>query len=379
LIKTAFLNLWRKKTRTILSIAMIAVGVAAIIAMTSLADGLFMDIKSAVSQIQGITIYEKSQGILSAKTDEKLVDEIKKIPGVKDAKPLIIATTRSIEGRESNFGLEAASIIRLFGTTYKSNSETVGGVKGEILKGRNLKEGERNKVVIGKEIADRYNKFVGDKIRINNSTYEIVGIYRTGSKFFNLGILMALEDLRELAGFPQGKVSEISVELDDPTETDRMVNMIKFKLGDKYRVISSSQFAESLSNVLDNVKFLVMAVASIAAIVAAVGILNTMLMSVMERYKEIGVLKATGWTNGNIMRMVLYESAILGILGGTAGIILGMALSKFVENYVTMRVYVSQTLLIESFIFAIAVGLFAGLYPAWKASTFNPVDALRAE
>ncbi|MEM4663229.1 MAG: FtsX-like permease family protein, partial [Candidatus Diapherotrites archaeon] len=207
----------------------------------------------------------------------------------------------------------------------------------------------------------------------------VVGIYRTGSKIFNYGVLMDIDDLRDLIGFPKDKVSQISVELENPEMIDKIAKTIKFKLGDKYRVINSSQFAESLSDVLGSVRLLVMAVASIAILVAAVGILNTMLMSVMERYKEIGVLKACGWTKGNILKMVLYESTLVGLIGGIAGICLGFFLSYVLQHQITTTLHISPELIVESFIFSITVGLVSGLYPAWKASNFDPVDALRAE
>ncbi|MEM4598763.1 MAG: FtsX-like permease family protein [Candidatus Diapherotrites archaeon] len=381
MLKTALMNLQRKKFRTFLSVSMIAVGVLAIILMTALADGLFLEIKNTVSQVQGIIVFERSAyGPLYARTDEKIVYELRRMPGIKRATPVVTAITRGIDGKETPLGsMSMTSTIRLFGTVFEKTGQTVGGVSGEILKGRNLNPGEKGSVVIGEGISEDYRKFVGNKIKINDRQFVVVGIYRTGSKLFNYGVLMDIDDLRDLIGFPKNKVTQISVELENPEESEKMAKLIKFKLGDNYRVVSSSQFTESLSDVLGNIRLLVMAVASIASLVAAVGILNTMLMSVMERYKEIGILKASGWTKSTIVKMILYESIIIGILGGIFGLTFGVMLSDFMRGKIPVRLYLSPELAVEAFLFAVAIGLIAGLYPAWKASNFDPIEALRAE
>ncbi|MCX8189873.1 MAG: ABC transporter permease [Candidatus Diapherotrites archaeon] len=375
------MNLQRKKLRTFLSVGMIAVGVLAIILMTALADGLFLEIKNTISQVQGIIVFERSAyGPIYAQTDEKIVYELRRMPGIKKATPVITALTRSIDGKETPLGsMSMTGTIRLFGTVFEKSGQTVGGVTGEILKGRNLQPGEKGSVVIGEGISDDYRKFVGNKIKINDKQFVIVGVYRTGSKLFNYGILMDIDELRDLISFPKNKVTQISVELENPENSEKMAKLIKFKLGDNYRVVSSSQFTESLSGVLGNIRLLVMAVASIASLVAAVGILNTMLMSVMERYKEIGILKASGWTNGTIIKMILYESTIIGVFGGVLGLMFGVLIADYLYGKIPVRLYISPALAIESFLFAVLIGLFAGLYPAWKASKFDPIEALRAE
>jgi putative ABC transport system permease protein len=303
LFKLAFSNLWRRKLRSMLSIFMVAVGVAAIIALTSLADGIFVDIKTAVAQVQGIIVFQNNPyGPLFSQIDESLAEKIKELNGVKEVYPTILQPAKSVEGKKFSYTLE--SVVRLIGSKFEKASDKLTVIRGEIIEGRALKSGDRKKVVIGTEIKEQYNKFVGNKISINGERFEIVGIYRTGSKYLNRGILMQLDDMRELISFPKNKVAQLNVELENPGEADRIAKLIRFKLGDKFRVISSSQFAESLANILGDLHLFVLAVASLAAFVAAIGIINTMLMSVMERYKEIGTLKATGWTNSNIMQII---------------------------------------------------------------------------
>ncbi|MEM4663310.1 MAG: ABC transporter permease, partial [Candidatus Diapherotrites archaeon] len=153
------MNIKRKKIRTLLSISMIAMGVAAIMVMTALADGLFMEVKKTVSQVQGIIVFERSAyGPMYATTDEKIIEKIKNIPGVKKVTPIVTSITRSIEGKTTDIAsISMTSTVRLFGTVFEGGDHTVAGVKGELLKGRNLKPGEKGSVVIGEGIADEYN------------------------------------------------------------------------------------------------------------------------------------------------------------------------------------------------------------------------------
>ena len=357
---------------------MIAMGVAAIIALTSLADGVFMDVKSAVAQVQGVIVFQKNPyGPLFSKIDESYIQKIERIAGVKKVHPVIIKPAREIDGKP--FAYNAKSIVRLIGSKFENSQDKITVIRAEIIEGRGLKASDKGKVVIGTEVKDQYNKFVGNKIKINGKAFEIVGVYRSGSKYLNRGILLQLDDMRELINFPKNKVAQLNVELENPDEANKIAKLIQFKLGDKFKVINSTQFAKSLANILSDLRLFVLAVASLAAIIAAIGILNTMLMSVMERYKEIGTLKATGWTNANIMQMILYESTFIGIIGGILGILFGTAISKLVSLQIGMPTFVSAELLSESFLFALVIGVGAGLYPAWKASRFDPVEALRAE
>ena len=134
-----------------------------------------------------------------------------------------------------------------------------------------------------------------------------------------------------------------------------------------------------VGEVLGNLKLLVVIVSIIAAIVAGVGIINTMLMSVMERTKEIGTLKAVGWTNTNVMSMIILESAFIGIIGGIIGIAFGYFCSFMLGYLGGVPTYVTLTTIIESFVFAIVIGIVGGAYPAYVASKLDPIEALRSE
>jgi len=127
--------------------------------------------------------------------------------------------------------------------------------------------------------------------------------------------------------------------------------------------------------VMGSFNIVVFLIGGLAAFVAGVGIVNTILMSVLERTKELGALMATGWTGANLMKMILYESMFIGVFGGIAGIILGFMVSEGAKS-AGLPSFVSLNIIIQAFIFAVALGLAAGIYPAYRASRLNPIEAI---
>ncbi len=357
---------------------MIAIGVLSIIALVSIVDGLFKEIQDATGSLEGIMVMGGEMGPLFSQIDEGYKSEIESVAGVREVEPVVMATAKSIDGK--SLQMEFQGMVRLIGTEFSESADnTISGVDGELVGGRVLKPGETGAVVIGTAIRDDFSKFPGNNIKINGEKYKIAGVYKTGSKLQNSGIIMAIGDLRDLLAFPEGKVSFFSISVINPAKINSVAKLLEFKLPEELDVMNTAQFSESLGSVLGDVRLMVFAVAAIAAVVAGVGIINTMLMSIMERFKEIGALKATGWTNSNVMKMILLESLLIGIIGGAVGVILGNALAPLLESVAGFRVYISTELVLETFAFAVGIGVIAGLYPAWKASRFDPIDALRAE
>ncbi|MCR4369489.1 MAG: ABC transporter permease [archaeon] len=378
MFKLSMGNLARNKLRTLLSVLGIVIGVASLIVLVSVVDGLRSDISDAISQAQGarVTPLNSSDPIFSS-MDESWAGKIEGIQGVKAALPNIMQLARSVEDKPSDI----TSGTRIIGLTLSNISQATGsGVDGEILEGRDFTTNDSGKFVamIGKPVKDNYNKFIGSKIKVNGESLRVIGVYTTGSDLLDNSILMPIETIREITGFPKDKVSFINVQLNNPAEDKRVVDRINLLYGDEIKAATLSDFSSQFGEIFNSVTLLVAAIASIASIVAAVGIINTMLMSVLERFKEIGALKAVGWTNGNIMAMILIESLLVGLLGGVLGAILGL-IGAFAVDSFGLTTVVTTELLIGSVLGAVLVGVLGGIYPAFIASRMDPVEALRAE
>ena len=378
MLKMSFLNLARHKLRTMLSVIGIVLGVASLIVLVSLVDGIRFDVEEAIAQAQGarVTPLNSSSPIFDS-FDESWAEKIEKIQGVRVALPVIIQLARTIEGEEVSF----VTGIRIIGVTLTKLSKAAGsGVDGEILEGRDFQSSDSGKMValIGKPIKKDFQKFVGSKIKVNDESLRIIGVFTTGSDLVDGSILMPIDAARKVTGFPNNQASFITVQLVNPDNDKEVVKRINLIYGDEIKATSLSDFSAQFGAIFTGITTLVVVIASIASLVAAVGIINTMLMSVLERFKEIGALKAVGWSNGNIMKMILYESVFVGIIGGVFGLIIGILISGFIEQFGFTTV-VTPFLLAGSFFGAILVGVIGGVYPAIVASRMDPVEALRTE
>lgn len=374
MIKLSFLNLFRRKSRTALALLGIIIGVAAIIVLVSMVDGLYAELNSVIGQFQGVYVMERdAMDQTLSKVDLSYQNELESVRGVRLAMPEIWGLPSTIEGGPVSsmmstaiYGLDAKDYLLLGGVPWV----------GEIEKGTFLKPGEDGYVVIGRQLADEYDKFPGGTFKVNGKKFKIKGIYRAGSSMLGSMIVMSLKDARDLTGFTEGKVNSFYLGLSDPTMDKEVTNAINFKFKDDLEAMTSSDFSNEMGSVLGNFRLLVFFIAAISAIVGGVGIINTILMSIMERTKEIGALKAVGWGNGDVMRMILYESVFLGCLGGVFGLVLGFLVDVALQQAFGLNYAITAPLVFQAFGFAFIIGLLAGIYPAFRASSLDPVAAI---
>ena len=119
--------------------------------------------------------------------------------------------------------------------------------------------------------------------------------------------------------------------------------------------------------------------ASISLIIAGIGIVNAMLMSVLERTKEFGVLKAVGWENDDLLKLIIEESILIGVVGGIIGIIISVAIVEILNNYMPFSLLITKELIGEAFLFSVIAGIVGGIYPAWRVTKIDPIQAIRGE
>ncbi len=366
-------NLWRRKIRTILTLLGIAVGIAVLVTLVALSRGVVTGYMEVTNRSDAHVILQAVQGPGQAMTfgntfDESLVLKVRALPEVKDAAAVFYSVI-PIGGRPFFiiFGYEPDQIgIRHFKI-----------VEGVSLAGYTSRQGGKP-LILGKTAADSLKKKVGDTIRLKEITFRVVGIYETGTALEDAACVISLRDAQALANAP-GQIMFIGIRLHRPGEVDAFKARLA-KMLPKDVEIAGTQVGGQMLEMLELLDIFAWAIAMVAALVGGVGMMNTMLMSVYERTREIGVLRAVGWSPWRVYRMILGESLLLSLLGGALGLALGAGMVWLVVNLGTMaalsRTRITPTLAVQALSTALVLGTVGGLYPAWRASRLMPVEAL---
>jgi len=208
----------------------------------------------------------------------------------------------------------------------------------------------------------------------------VVGIYETGVTFEDGGGVITLRDAQNLFG-QSHMVSFFGVWLEDPEQADEIEREVEAHFPE-VAVSKASDFAEDVGDI-QVLRASTWGIALMALFVGGLGMTNTMVMSVFERTREIGVLRALGWRKRRVLTMIVRESVTLSLLGGVAGILLGVALGLLLSLEPAMRGWIrmdySPGLFAQALLTALVLGVVGGLYPAWRAARLQPVEALRYE
>jgi putative ABC transport system permease protein len=262
-----------------------------------------------------------------------------------------------------------------------------------------LENDEQNNVVIGYEIA--YSCFdtdiaLGNRIRLNGNKFVVKGIFsKQGAGGFTSTddlVLLTKRDFRKVTGESNIRAASATVlnvyEVEDiAIEIERVINE-NHGSDDFASATTMSSILGSIQMIIGIMQTVLLAIASIALVVASIGIMNTMLTSVMERTREIGIMKAIGATNKDVMLIFIIEGILVSLVGGVIGIVLGVFGSQGVAalfsgfgggGNVTLEPVISLISVLLAVSVSLLVGVLSSFYPAWKAAKMSPIEAVRYE
>ena len=371
MLDLAFRNILRHKIRSVLTITGIAVGIGLIIALGSIGIGLTSSIEEGFSELAGVVQVSPMGGDgITLET----IDELKDIDGVEKVVPV----STYIEGGFSQGSLTVGMDAIIITAINPEDSDYI--IWSEIItdEGRKLDESDdgANVAVVGWNIAEMRNINLGDDIEYKNYEFEVVGIIEETDGDTDGLIVVPLSTMLEIED--EENIQSVRVIVTDIDYAEDVAEDINENIDD-VMAFSFKAISRQLGGILGMINMAVMGIGAISAVVGGLGIMNTMIMSVMERRKEIGIMKAIGATNSTILRQVMEESAAVSLVGGVLGLFLGWVTALVISHFSGFNAIVAPWLAMLGIGFALIIGVGAGLYPAWSASKLDPIDVLRYE
>ena len=401
--KESFLMAWASlianKMRSILTMLGIIIGVAAVIALVSIGNGVKQDIQNSISSLGSNLLMvmpgaPRTPGVRPSAGSMKSLkvsdyEAISKLDGVRAASPMTNGSyvviyqnknwTTSVSGVNANY-------LDVNNWSMKS---------GRFLSEKNVQNRERV-AVVGKTVVK--NLFgdedpVGAEIRVKNIPFRIIGVLNSkgsgamGNDQDDMVIIPYTTAMERVEGVDYLRM--IYVVGKDENGIDRLQsdieNLLRVRHGikdtnlDDFNIQNMNSIMETMEETTGTLTLFLGAVAAISLVVGGIGIMNIMLVSVTERTREIGVRKALGATYSVIVTQFLIEAVVISLMGGIIGIILGIGSSKLIGMASGMSTVISVPTIVMSFAFSMAIGLIFGIYPARKAAKLNPIDALHYE
>lgn len=400
LAKLSGRNLFRRGKRSWLTVIGIIIGITAIVSLFSLGQGLEQSVTGEFQELGANSIYiipgSGLGGFFGEETDAELsqndLEAVKRAQGVGVAGPLVNARVKAEFDSETQF-------ITLLGIPTDESKEMIKRVNSiKISSGTEIRDTDRRSGLAGSRLAegDVFNEEVrrNSQIKLENIDIRIKGLLEeTGDPVYDSSVVMAIDAVREIIDDSE-RIDFIIAEVQSGQAPEKVAQNIEDELRDErnmvqgetdFTVSTADDLLNSLTGLLDLVQYVVIGITSIALFVGGLGIMNTMYMSVSERTKEIGIMKALGATKRQILTVYLAESAILGLVGGIIGIILGIGVSRTAFLFLReasglpLEVSVSPQIIVLSLVSAVLLGVLSGVLPARKAANLEPVEAIRQE
>ena len=370
-------NLLRRRWRTGLSLAGLAMAVGGMICLISLTAGVRATIYDTVDRVHGVIVLRAGSPSPMLSVLPKSHDEILgAIEGVRVVVPELWHPAASVQGRPI-WEQKPTPMAILGAPTARRERLQGGGTFFESLEaGRFIAEGDRRVVVVPRALLETHGLAIGNSIEIIGESFEIIGVFHTGSPLLDACLLLPFGDARRLSGKDPDYVSCYFIETQEPGAIPEVVRRIKERLPDT-DAMSLLDWGRRFSDMLLDLDLFLALIASLALVVGAFGVLNTMMMSVSERLAEFGILRATGWRSRDVLLLVLLEAGLLGLCGGLAGCILGACGVGLIRLGLPIQPAVPWWLPLLGLGTALVLGWIGGLLPARQAARQEVIANLR--
>ena len=370
---------------SLISVFGVAVGVCALIVVIGVMSGFDNDLRDKIVGTNSHLVIERDGGIEDA---QAVIKDIKTIPHVVTASPFLNGQA-FVRNKDEIQNVMVKGIV-------PAEEARVTRV-GEYIKKGSLDNLNDGGIIIGSEMADRLNFKLGDTVLLSSpmdtavKEFKVVGIFNTGMYDYDLNLAFVdLKKAQELFG-AEGMAGGISVKIDDVYLARDLRAKIQKRLGFPFWVRTWMDLNKNLFAALKLEKLAMFIILALIVVVACFNIVSTLIMVVMEKTKDIGILKSIGATNSSIMAIFTLEGFLVGAIGTFLGVAGGLGLSYLLEKYQFIQlprdiyyidrfpvdVQAGDTIAIVAA--ALAISLLSCVYPAWQASRLNPVDALRYE
>jgi putative ABC transport system permease protein len=394
----ALKNLRHKGLRSWLTILGIFIGIAAVVALISLGQSLSNAVTGQFGSLSVdiLTIQNSGNGFgppgstVVRKLTQHDVDLISSVSGIDEVIPRLVRIVSVEYNKEFQYHYivsmpEDKKQLDIIYSTFDLSA----------ISGRKLNENDKGKVLLGNDFSSTFSKSIvaGSSVIIQDQNFQVVGVLDKGSTFIiNSAIMMLEKDMKHLLNIGD-EYDMIVVQVSDKNKINEVAQSIEKKLrkdrnekegGEDFSVQTPIQSLASVNLILNIINLIIVGIAAISLLVGGIGIANTMYTSVLERTKEIGVMKAIGAKNSDVLWIFLIESGLLGLVGGIIGALLGLGMAFLVAfiagsfiSGLDFVVEINWVLFFGSILFALVIGILSGVLPAIQASKLNPVEALR--
>ena len=375
-------NLTRRPVRTILTVLGLSVAVGSMIALLGISDNVERSVTESFERrgVDLVAIEKGKTDQLSSDLDERIVERVRKLDGVERVDAALAALT--------DITTSGGSSIPVL--SFGWPPENFGFEDLKILSGRQLAAGDIRKAMLGKQLAENLKKGIGDHIELQQEAFEVVAVFESFNVYDNGAVIIPLTDAQRLAA-RKGRITGFSVRVDkkktDPpaeieTVRQRIENLTDPETEKPVRIsVLTVKDYVSTSSHIRILRALVWMVSVIALTIGVISMLNTMVMAVLERTQEIGILRAVGWTRNRVMKMVLGEAVLLAIAAAAVGSLGAVAATHLLAAAPKVSGFIppgiAPIVIAEGFGLTALIGIIGGAYPAFRAARLLPTEAIR--